>query len=497
MDAMLTVRFGSFTVEESARLMSECAERSVFAEPSVYRSFEEVVQFTDRGGENGGPGGGGQEEQERGATGAGREGNGAGSSASGKPAAAWTVSARSWDKRKCQDVFAWNSTRLHSLASTEYVPHGLYNYGNTCFLNSVLHALFACRDVRSFLRELEGESFPGDVAPVLESLVEFSKSVVVGTSDEDLARQGQTLASVSTSRGATFYPTVFEKITERFCNLTSGPGFDTPASLPQQDAQEFLLHVLDQLHEEMIALRKKAIEEVGDASEEGGARGSQGNGGASPAPAEDWEEVGKNNKSSVTRRHTEVLNEGRKSRITSIFGGLLRSTVRAEGSKPSVCIEPFTFLQLDISSDEVEGVAEAMQRFSVPEYLDDYCVGGVASKTVQIEKPPLVMVVQLMRFSYTSSGHSIKLTKSCKIPDSLVVGKDTLVGGPPVEYELFATISHHGNSLQSGHYTACVKDLNKRWFHCDDDEIWEMNGSGLEDGSSDTYLVLYRKKENV
>ena len=35
-------------MEESARLMSECAEKSLFAEPSVYRSFEEVVQFIVR-----------------------------------------------------------------------------------------------------------------------------------------------------------------------------------------------------------------------------------------------------------------------------------------------------------------------------------------------------------------------------------------------------------------------------------------------------------------
>ena len=58
----------------------------------------------------------------------------------------------------------------------------------------------------------------------------------------------------------------------------------------------------------------------------------------------DWEEVGKRNRSAVTHRYNAILDSDRQSRISSIFGGLLRSTVRKRGAKPSVSIEPFIVL---------------------------------------------------------------------------------------------------------------------------------------------------------
>lgn len=497
---MSVVRFGNFSPEESAWLARACASRSVFAPPELCLRFGELLRL-DVGG---GGGGGGEREAEapprRRPVEPESEGRGAArgdagiSPPAGAKVPAWGGRSESWDKRKCRDLFAADSPGLATLAPTEYVPHGLYNYGNTCFLNSVLHAILACRDVRNVFFELDGCRFPDKAAPVLQGFVDFSRSVVVGASVEELARRGTSLPSVSGSRGASFYPTPFEKILERFCAMTSGPGYTTPQSLPQQDAQEFLLHALDQLHEEMIALRAKAVEECGP----GGHLGGPSADGAAPEISgglgDEWEEVGRNNKSSVTRRHDGVLDEGRKSRISSIFGGLLRSTVRVGGSKPSVCIEPFTVLQLGIASEEATGLREALRMFSAPDYLDDYSKEGVASKTVQIEEPPLVLVIQLLRFTYTSDGRSTKITKPCEIEEDLVVGRDTLVAGPPLEYELFATVSHHGNNLQSGHYTACVRDLSGRWHCCDDDEIWEVGQEEREEGSCDVYLALYRQK---
>jgi ubiquitin carboxyl-terminal hydrolase 10 len=391
-------------------------------------------------------------------------------------------SSKASDPKRLVEAFAADEEYLGKLAYTEYVPHGLYNYGNTCFLNSVLHMLFSCQDVRGFLNDLKECRFFDDDAPVLEAFIACTKSVVS-------EQVGSSIYS-----GASFYPKAFESIVERFCTMTSGPGY-TSRSLPQQDAQEFLLHLIDQMHEEMIVLRKKALADVEEEEGKNTHQNGIGNGTSNTAAADAdvWEEVGKNNKSAFTRRHTEVQNESRQSRMTSIFGGLLRSTVRATGATPSVCIEPFTVLQLDISADEVDSVGEAMKRFSSPEYLDDYAASGVASKTVQIEVPPLVLVIQLLRFSYTNTGHSVKVTKACKIPEYLTIKKDaTLVSGlPSLQYELFATISHHGNSMQSGHYTSDFKDQNGNWFHCDDENIEVSTASYAK--NSDVYIVMYRQ----
>ncbi len=540
---MDVIRFGNFSPEESAWLLHSCAgsAQSLFARPAALgheltlSSTATPIVFPDAkvaAGQATASSGGAQGD---GALGTSGRAWGEAQAHKAKPSAwAWQGTAgrkearkRAWDAKRCLAVLASDHAYLETLAPTDYAPHGLYNYGNTCFLNASLHALFACEDVRGTLRDLQDYELPESAdAPVLAAFLAFAQSVV--SDSPPAAGDGSGAGAgggISLNRGANFYPSAFRAPTERFATMTSGPVAGGIGAMPQQDAQEFLLYILDQLHEEIIALRKASREQqqqeeeaaeeerqeaAAEEEEEEGGRAPSGSAGADV----EWEEVGKNNKSTVTRRHTEVLNESRKSRVTSIFGGLLRSTVRVQGCKPSVCIEPFSVLQLDISDPGTSSVAEAMQRFSLPEYLDDYAANGVATKTVQIEDAPRVLVIQLMRFSYTATGHSIKLTKECTINDRLCISKDTLVPGHPaqpasassgqsggggIEYDLLATISHHGHSLQSGHYTASVKDQQTGdWFHCDDEDIRVQTRSQahLQGAlrSSDVYLVIYRKR---
>lgn len=60
----------------------------------------------------------------------------------------------------------------------------------------------------------------------------------------------------------------------------------------------------------------------------------------------DWLEIGPKNKTTITR---DVQEEGKVSPISLIFGGRLRSVVKAQGLKASVTLQPFQSLQLDIS----------------------------------------------------------------------------------------------------------------------------------------------------
>ena len=102
--------------------------------------------------------------------------------------------------------------------------------------------------------------------------------------------------------------------------------------------------------------------EGGENGSEGGAgvgesdvAGGEGEGSANDAAAGQWEEVGKKNRSAVTRRHEGAPGAGNSaagSPMAALFGGLLRSTVRAEGHRPSATIEPFFCLSLDVSNGE-------------------------------------------------------------------------------------------------------------------------------------------------
>lgn len=93
----------------------------------------------------------------------------------------------------------------------------------------------------------------------------------------------------------------------------------------QEDAEEFMVFLLDGLHEELLKTIDKPAVEI-------------------EQPTDDWKEVGKKNKAVVTQR-----TERQPSQMTRIFGGSHRSVVKSGNSKESITLEPFQTLQLDIS----------------------------------------------------------------------------------------------------------------------------------------------------
>lgn len=85
----------------------------------------------------------------------------------------------------------------------------------------------------------------------------------------------------------------------------------------QEDAQEFLSFIMDQMHDELLKLE--------------GQTHFDGRNSSLVATSEDdeWETVGPKNKSAVTRTQSFVPSE-----LSSIFGGQLRSVVKARGKLP-------------------------------------------------------------------------------------------------------------------------------------------------------------------
>ncbi|CAI5975183.1 unnamed protein product [Closterium sp. NIES-65] len=105
--------------------------------------------------------------------------------------------------------------------------------------------------------------------------------------------------------------------------------------------------------------------------------------------------------------------------LRDIFAEQLRSEVRSAGDKPSATVQPFSLLQLDIALDRIRSVEEALKAFVVQEVVEGYRPSNakpnqtvLASKTVKISALPHMLVLHLMRFSFShSTTGSVKIHK--------------------------------------------------------------------------------------
>lgn len=103
-----------------------------------------------------------------------------------------------------------------------------------------------------------------------------------------------------------------------------------------QDCHEFLVLILDQLHEEMALIHQTKVDKSIAADK------------ASKDDSE-WQEVGEHNLQKKFNNSEESLAQA--SLVRDIFGGLLRTELHVEGSKHlTVTFEPFFALNLEISN---------------------------------------------------------------------------------------------------------------------------------------------------
>ncbi|CAL1394540.1 unnamed protein product [Linum trigynum] len=352
------------------------------------------------------------------------------------------------------------------------LPHGLVNSGNLCFLNATLQALLSCSPFTQLLQELRIRDIAKVGFPTLTALTELISKFDMPSNTNDKKSVLET--------GRPFRPAMFEAVLKHFTP-------DVPSSISgrprQEDAQEFLSFILDQIHVELLKL-------------DGQASGISGVSSSLVTSTEDdeWETVGPKNKSAVTRTQSFPH-----SALSDIFGGQLRSVVKAEGNKASATVDPFLLLHLDICSDAIGTIEDALRLFCAPENLEGYRASttgkaGVvaARKSSQIQTLPKIMILHVKRFSFGTKG-STKLHKPVHFPLELVLGRE-LIFSPSSEsrkYELVATVTHHGREPSKGHYTADARYPNGQWLRFDDASVTAI---GLNKVLHDQAYVLFYKQ---
>ncbi|XP_046898190.1 ubiquitin carboxyl-terminal hydrolase 10 isoform X1 [Hypomesus transpacificus] len=394
-----------------------------------------------------------------------------------------------------------NVKLIHKPVSLQ--PRGLINKGNWCYINATLQALIACPPMYHLMKSIPLFSHtqrPCTSTPMMDNFVrlvnEFSNMPVPSKAKQQAA--GDKMMK-DVRPGVPFEPTYIYRLLTLIKSSLSEKG-------RQEDAEEYLGFTLNGLHEEMLALKKLISPQEEKPPTPNGPEAQPG---VEEDPADkeegsedEWEQVGPRNKTSITRQADFISTP-----ITDIFGGHIRSVVYQQNSKESATLQPFFTLQLDIQSEKIRTVQEALESLVAREAVQGYTTKSKQeieiSRRVTLEELPPVLVLHLKRFVFEKTGGCQKLVKNIDYPVDLEISKDILSSGVRSKifkgqrtYRLFAVVYHHGNSATGGHYTTDVFHIGLNgWLRIDDQAVKVINQYQVVKQSAErtAYLLYYRR----
>uniref|UniRef100_A0A336K4T9 ubiquitinyl hydrolase 1 n=1 Tax=Culicoides sonorensis TaxID=179676 RepID=A0A336K4T9_CULSO len=325
---------------------------------------------------------------------------------------------------------------------------GLWNIGNTCFMNSVLQCLSNTKELTKGIKAL---------VPVRSS-----------GKDQRIFTEFQRLIKELWSPGnRSVNPSEFKMAFSSKHRMYSGSA--------QQDSQEFLRFFLDSVHGALNTATK-----------------------AEPITLDD---------NMSDSRKAELMwnwySKTENSVIKDLFVGQLKSTLKCtECGNTSTTFDPFWDLSLPLPSNTRCKLSDCLDLFIKEEILDgdemptcSKCkTRRKSTKNFTIQRYPKILVIHLKRFSETRWS---KLTTLVEFPTSegglnlapFASSSNTETNNGL--YSLYATSNHMG-STAGGHYVAfCKHPTTKKWHEFNDNSVTDTPESSLV--SSSAYLLFYER----
>lgn len=407
--------------------------------------------------------------------------------------------------------FFTNYTLNHKSLSVK--PRGLTNHNNWCFTNAILQALVACPPFYNLMRALPmyEDPLPNQAANVVVDMsgVKILKSV------SDFVNQFEVMTNFpklnrSKSKKTEDLPLGKSFEASSIYNMLLNLNNDTFKVIEgrQEDAEEFLTFLLNGINDEMLSILKAAEEakngpdDMDDQPNDEAENGLEGNDG------DEWKEVGPNNKSCVTRRHTLS-----KTPLADIFQGQIRSCVQHSAAEPTATLQPFFTLPLDLQLEGTSDVAQALVKNFATEPIQGFVCPTTnkeiaASRNLSLEELPPILILHMKRFVYTeTSGGCQKLLKHVNVSVGLEISRDILSVNSRNKYQarqrcykLFAVVYHKGAEATKGHYVTDVYHTGlASWLRCDDAVVRPVTESSVlnQDTNTVPYILFYRRGDTM
>ncbi|KAH7656194.1 Ubiquitinyl hydrolase 1 protein [Dioscorea alata] len=316
---------------------------------------------------------------------------------------------------------------------------GLENFGNTCYCNSVLQALYFC-------------------IPFREQLLEYyANNKKQGDLEENLLTcLADLFTQISSQKKKTgvIAPKRFVQRVKKENELFRG--------YMHQDAHEFLIFLLNELVD-ILERESKAAEGSLDP----------------PTPSEML------NNGQVRPQANGVHKEALVTWVHKSFQGILTNETRCLRCE-TVTAREETFFDLSLDIEQNSSITSCLKNFSSTETLnaedkffcDKCCSLQEAQKRMKIKKPPSILVIHLKRFKYMEQlGRYKKLSYRVVFPMELKL--NNTVDATDMEYSLFAVVVHVGIGPNHGHYISLVKS-HDHWLFFDDENAEMIDESTVQ-----------------
>ena len=336
---------------------------------------------------------------------------------------------------------------------------GLRNRGNTCFINSATQCMSNVLPLTEYILENDFTN--------LNTNDSQSLHMSVMNNYKDL------IDKIWHNNNAVIAPNAFLAALVRL-SMTENCAIQFDNS--QQDAQEFLVFLIDTLHTALAREVNITINGVVENEIDQMALESMKN----------WTIYFKSNYSKI---------------IDIFYGQLVSSLTCPECGHVSRAYDPICHFSLPIPEGSQHDIGDCWELFNSIEELDetnrwkcDECKDyRPATKQINIWKSPSIMIVVLKRFKkHSTGGNSHKNNAFVKFSTDRIDLSQYCVGydRDASIYKLCGVVNHIGD-INSGHYFAYCLNGDGKWYYYNDDNVTEIAANNIV--TPKAYCLFYEK----